>query len=227
MPKSTNFYVKLFADDTFLSQESDNFVDLQKKVNKEPMNVSRWLEINKLTLNISKTKYMLVTNKNKPQNEEFQIKVVSTKIENCTHYKYLGVLLDEKLSWKPHVEHICNKISKVCGIFSKLRHATSFHLLKQVYHALVASHLQYCNLAWGNAAESVLSPLKKIQNRIIRIISFAPFACHKVQDLYNYLTWSKFIKLQKQNLHTNIEMENFLVILTIIFLMSKMSIVII
>ena len=68
-----------------------------------------------------------------------------------------------------------------------LRHATSFHLLKQVYHALVASHLQYCNLAWGNAVESVLSPLKKIQNRIIRIISFAPFACHNVQDLYEDL----------------------------------------
>ena len=81
---------------------------------------------------------MMISNRKSPPDDDFQIKVDDTALEQCVTYKYLGVLLDEKLSWKPHVEHICNKISKVCGIFSKLRHATSFHLLKQVYHALVS-----------------------------------------------------------------------------------------
>ena len=52
---------------------------------------------------------------------------------------------------------------------------------------MVASHLQYCNLVWGNAAESLLDPLKKMQNRIIRILSFAPFNCQNVDVLYDDL----------------------------------------
>lgn len=61
------------------------------------------------------------------------------------------------------------------------------NLLKSVYYALVASHLQYCNLVWGSATDSILDPLKKIQNRIIRILSFAPFNCRNVSALYEDL----------------------------------------
>ena len=187
MPKSTKFYVKLFADDTFLSYSSDNYEDLQRKVNEELININNWLKNNKLTLNISKTKYMIITNRKKPPHSEFKIKVANTEIKKCIFYKYLGVLLDETLSWKPHIDYICRKISRMCGIFSKLRYATNFPLLIQVYHALVASHLQYCNLVWGNASETILSPLKKMQNRIIRIISFSPYNCHNVHELYEDL----------------------------------------
>ena len=75
----------------------------------------------------------------------------------------------------------------MCGIFAKLRYTTNLSLLKSVYHALVASHLQYCNLVWGNADNSILDPLVKIQNRIIRILSFAPFNCRNVGELYEDL----------------------------------------
>ena len=197
LPNFSNFNVKLFADDTFLSLESKSYKDLQKNVNEEMISISRWLTINKLTLNISKTKYMVISNKKKPPDNDFQIKFDNVCLEKCTSYKYLGVLVDEKLSWKPHIDHICNKISKMCGIFSKLRYTTNLHLLKSVYYALVASHLQYCNLVWGNAAESILDPLRKIQNRIIRILSFAPFNCHNVEVLYKDLQLLKLEQIHK------------------------------
>ena len=69
----------------------------------------------------------------------------------------------------------------------KFQKCVVFHLLIGVYHALVASHLQYCNLVWGNAANSVIDPLRKIQNRILRILSFAPYNCHNVSILYEDL----------------------------------------
>ena len=187
LPNFTNFNVKLFADDTFLSLDSKNYKNLQKNVNEELKVVHTWLTNNKLSLNISKTKYMVVSNKKEPPNNQFYLKFDNVFLEKCTSYKYLGVLLDDKLSWKPHIDYICNKISKMCGIFAKLRYSTNLHLLTSVYYALVASHLQYCNLVWGDAAESILDPLSKIQNRIVRIISFAPFNCHNVQDLYEDL----------------------------------------
>ena len=60
------------------------------------------------------------------------------------------------------------------GMFAKLRHICDLKLLKTIYYALVESHLQYCNLIWGNASEKVLEPLSKLQDKILRIICFLP-----------------------------------------------------
>ena len=67
---------------------------------------------------------------------------------------------------------MCEKLSKVSGMFAKLRHICDLKLLKTIYYALVDSHLQYCNLIWGNAAQNVLEPLIKLQGKILRIICF-------------------------------------------------------
>ena len=187
LPHNTNFTVKLFADDTSLSLDSDNYYDLQKNVNNEILKVYQWLCKNKLTLNIKKSKFMIVSNKRSPADLNFQVKVKNINLEKCSSYKYLGVHIDENLKWKTHIDYICEKVSKVCGMFAKLRHCIDFDMLKIVYHALVASHLQYCNLAWGNADEEVLKPLQVLQNRIIRIMTFAPFSCHNVKHLYDDL----------------------------------------
>ena len=56
-----------------------------------------------------------------------------------------------------------------------------------VYHAFVASHLKYCNLVWGNACETALKPLETLQNRIVKIMTFAPFASHNVTNIYDDL----------------------------------------
>ena len=140
---------------------------------------------------------MIVAKMKKPVNNDFQIRFDNTCLEKCTSYKYLGILLDDKLTWKPHIDYICNKISKMCGVFSKLRYTASFSLLKSVYYALVASHLQYCNLVWGNAAESIIKALRVIQNRIIRILSFSPFNCRNIQEIYEDLQLMNLEQIHK------------------------------
>ena len=187
LPHATNFKVKLFADDTLLSMESDNLKDLEDDVNREINKVHKWLCANKLTLNISKSKYMILSSRNKPRERDFAVKINKTKLDKCTSYKYLGVFIDENLNWKAHISYICEKLTKVCGIFAKLRHCVGFDILKMVYHALVASHLNYCNLIWGNATESALEPLITLQNRIVKIMTFAPFGSHNVKQIYDEL----------------------------------------
>ena len=76
------------------------------------------------------------------------------------------------------------KISRACGILSKLRHFCSLKLLKMVYYAIVYSHLQYCNVTWGNASTATLLPLQCTMNKIMRIISFAPFNSSNIASLY-------------------------------------------
>ena len=61
----------------------------------------------------------------------------------------------------------------MCGIFLKLRYCCNRELLRTVYFALVDSHLQYCNIIWGNASEKILKPLVKLQEKVIRIMYFA------------------------------------------------------
>ena len=75
----------------------------------------------------------------------------------------------------------------MCGIFAKLRHCCGIDLLKTVYHALVESHLLYCNLIWGNTNDKILDPLIKLQDKIIRIICFVPNHERNMKSLYKKL----------------------------------------
>ena len=152
--------VTLFADDTFLKMESTSNSELKKKTNQELRNVSDWLIANNLTLiNIGKCKYMIIGNQKNISSAEFSVTLNETKLERCADYKYLGVMIDNKLSWKAHVQYISQKNSKTCGALAKLQHCLDASTLKSVYYALVFSHTNYCNLIWGDAEETVMKPL--------------------------------------------------------------------
>ena len=99
---------------------------------------------------------------------------------------YLGVYVDKKLSWKPHIDYICKKISKACGALSKTRHCIGIETLKNIYYALVNSYLRYGISSWGNASSEVLKPLNVLINRVVRIMSFAPLGrlSQNVQDKF-------------------------------------------
>ena len=186
LPLVTDFNVKLFADDTFLSLVGNDLTLLQRKANAELRKVSKWFSENKLTLNVSKSKYMIIRRGYRKSDNIFSLKFNGKKMEQCSTYKYLGLHIDEKMNWKNHVKYLCEKLSKMCGIFAKLRHCCNKALLRTIYFALVESHLQYCNIIWGNASEKTLAPLVKLQDKIIRIICFAQPES-RIEDLYNDL----------------------------------------
>ena len=152
LPEATNFFIRLFADDTFLCSQNDDLVLLENEVNFELNKVFIWLSSNKLTLNIKKSKFMFLSNK-KNIERELIIKINGKILESCEEYKYLGVIFDNNLSWKPHIDRVCNKVSKACGALSKLRHCVDLNTLKNVYHALVHSYLRYGITVWGNASD--------------------------------------------------------------------------
>ena len=196
LPLITDFNVKLFADDTFLSLVGDDFKTLRSKANRELRKVSYWFSANRLTLNVAKSKFMIIKRGNKKPNENFVLKFNGKKMEQCVSYKYLGIHIDEKLTWKAHINYLCEKVSKMCGLFSKLRHCCNKELLRVVYFALVESHLQYCNIIWGNASERILAPLVKLQEKIIRIMSFASTDQSNSEYFFNAL---KILNLNQLN----------------------------
>ena len=88
---------------------------------------------------------------------------------------------------KKHIEYICSKISKACGALARLRHCVNTEIMKNVYHALVHSYIRYGILVWGNASESALKPLQTVVNKILRIMTFAPYGNINLQPIYDYL----------------------------------------
>ena len=120
-----------------------------------------WLASNKLTLNVKKSKFMFITNKrNIP---DFCVKINDSPLEICKSYKYLGVVIDDKLKWDAHIKYISTKISKACGALSRLWNCTDIEILKNVYHALIHSYLRYGILIWGNSSKTMRTPLQTLK----------------------------------------------------------------
>ena len=136
LPKSYSMKSILFADDTVLVQSDNNLGKLQNSVNHEMTKVMDWLTTNKLSLNISKTKYMLITNKH-VSTEYFVINVNSNRIERTLTYKYLGVNVDEKLTWKEHCKQLCCAIFKYVGVMYTVKHYVNNQAFRMLYHSLI------------------------------------------------------------------------------------------
>ena len=119
----------LFADDTHMLYADRNLKSLETVVNHELSNVYDWLIANKLSLNIKKSNFVIFRPRQKKLNYEVNLKVFDYQtntyisLERKNYVKYLGVLIDETLSWKYHIVHLASKISKTIGIIARLRHS--------------------------------------------------------------------------------------------------------
>ena len=107
---------------------------------------------------------------------KFTINGITIKRQN--EMKFLGVLLDENLSWKAHISTIKNKISKNIGLLYKARYIVKNHCLKQLYFSYIQSHLSYGNIVWGSTNQSKLLPLYRKQKHAARIIFFKDKLTH-------------------------------------------------
>ena len=166
-----------FADDTALFFQDTDLVSLRKKAERGLKIVAEWFRINLLSLNVKKTKYV-VWSKNKCK-EGIKMHNESCKHENCNceyiesvdHLKYLGIVIDDKLSWKKHIELTCTKLRVV--LFKMFRLSAYFDIgfLKTVYHSLFLSVATYGIIVWGGVRNNSYEKIFKLQKRALRIVS--------------------------------------------------------
>ena len=168
LPLNTNFKVNLFADDTNRIMSGSDAKQLEMDVNNELANVDTWMRKNKLSINFSKPEYMLISRKK--EKSQFKIFKNDNEISKNDHTKYLGVLLDNKLTWHYHIEKVRTKVIKGIWAIARLRNLVSTKILN-IYYTMIFSHLIYCNLAWGSAAKTVLTPLHILQKKAARLIT--------------------------------------------------------
>ena len=104
-----------------------------------------------------------------------QISVNEQRIEQVKETVFLGVVLDEHLTWKPHISQVAGKISKSIGVISRARFFLPKPCLKTLCYCLVYPYLHYCIIVWGFTYKTNLRRLVSLQKRVIRIISKSTF----------------------------------------------------
>ena len=165
-----------FADDTTLIFSCKNFIQLKDTLESETNKVIEWLEANNLILNLSKTHVMLFSFKrNVPK---LSLMISDTEIEEKTVTNFLGGHVDNKLTWKPHIAHICSKVTKSIAILRLVRSIFPKSILKMIYMSLIYTYINYCNLIWGSANPTNINPLFLLQKKAIRIINHANYLDH-------------------------------------------------
>ena len=164
----------LFADDTNIYFESSDLSNLIKIVNRELRSVKKWLDANKLSLNIDKTNYIIFHSSSVKVPSDAVIKIGKKSIKRVKFVKFLGLLLDEHLSWKYHLSELSKKLARTCGMFFKIRNLLPLDVLICLYNALFLSFLQYGLIVWGQTYASYIEPVFRLQKKAIRAISFQP-----------------------------------------------------
>ena len=170
---SSLFMPILFADDTNLFCTNDKLDILVNDINVELVKIFTWVRVNKLSLNIEKTNFMLFTPKGFSRNMD-HISIDGQRIEEVRHTKFLGVILDNKLNWHAHCEYICGKMSKGIGIIIKARKVFNEATLLSLYNSLILPYLSYCIHVWGKTYDTHLKHVLVLQNKAVRVIAGVP-----------------------------------------------------
>ena len=120
----------------------------------ELQKLTQWIRANKLSLNLQKTKYMIFSNTIEALPAD--IIIDDSPLECVSQITFLGITVDNKLSWKPHVLNVCKTLSRNTGIINKLKHQFPSTTLFTLYSSLSLPYLNYGILAWGNTHISLL-----------------------------------------------------------------------
>ena len=171
--KILNFY--LFADDTNIYYESSSLDKLERTVNRELNKLFLWLNVNRLSLNINKTNFIVFHPYNKPINKRIAIKINNKAIKEKEYIKYLGILINSTLSWMHHVSNISKKISRSIGIMYKLRPFLPLNVLKNIYYSLVYSHIVYAIEVCGSTFKTEMGKILILQKKAMRLMPINGF----------------------------------------------------
>ena len=153
----------------------------------------------------------MVANKLKSRSSRLTIKIGNNTITQVKQTKYLGVTIDDDLTWTPHIQNQCTKIARGNWASASISKYVNLSTLKCACYSLVYPHLQYCASVWGQASKSTLKPIQILQNRAVKIIS-KTYHRQSLLPLYFHLKFLKFddiVQLQIANTYALYPLQNF------------------
>ena len=184
LPLSVNCKSIMYADDTCLihpikinSNDILANLETQTTINNDLQNLYNWLSVNKLSLNVSKTKFMLF---HYSQNKTVLLHIPILKINNIpisyvNSMKFLGITFDKNLTFDIHIQQVANKLSKTNGVLSLLKQYIPQNILKTIYNSLFLPFLNYGVCVWGFG---ICDRITIIQKKALRNITNSTYLAH-------------------------------------------------
>ncbi len=200
LPLNSSFLQTLFADDTCLFMSHRNPETLRDLINTELGKVSEWLVANQLTLNVSKSNYIIF---GVNTSIDFKLSISGQILNNVNQAKYLGIIIDSKLSWKEHLKRLHTRIKQNTGILRRVGWFLPRKNLISLFYSLINSHASYCVSSWGAPNTSGLIKINecilKCVNYINRVCppqegdNFKPLNIFKLYELESCILIHKFL----------------------------------
>lgn len=176
-----------YADDVALlfSFAPDDYNTFTAAVKIDMLTLENFHKVNGMSINPKKSKFMIVHRKSQTSKVIRQNIAIdnTTEIQQTDSHKYLGLVIDENATLDLHVEGICNKITPVVNILSRLKWTLPKHVLMKVYLAHIQSHLYYVPSIYGLTSKENLEPIQKLQNRALKHVFKLPVLTSTV-DLF-------------------------------------------
>ena len=195
--------LSLYADDTAMYTCCKSNIELMMTLNIELGLINEWLKANKLTINVTKTKYVVFGTRHMLQTKpDLNLKIGGKPIERVSTMKYLGVLLDDLLTFEEHITHVVTKSTQKLGILRKSREFLDRKTSTLLYKSLVLPHIDYCDIVYMTTTEYNLHRLQLIQNVVCRIILRADNRT-SVTEMHKEL--SLLTIKERQSLHMSME----------------------
>ena len=165
----------LFADDTNIFVADKCKLKAYEKANEILDSVNTYMKCNLLHINIKKCCYMHFypskkSNDDIEEEKNLNLALGQKIIKRVNETKFLGVNIDDKLSWQPHIKYLNSKLKCEIGKLNAIRHMVPPELYKNLYHTLFESHLSYGITAWGGVSKSLIEPLFITQKKCVRVM---------------------------------------------------------
>ena len=168
---SNTLFSLLFADDSnmFLTGKDPN--ELIKTMNNEIDKVVDWLKVNRLSLNLKKTHFLIFRRRRAKFNINEKLIIDKIEIDMKEFTKFLGVLIDQNLVFDKHIHYIKGKISRGIGILYKCKAFFNKNTLLSLYNSFIYPYFNYCITVWGNTFDCHLRTLVNLQKRAVRLVA--------------------------------------------------------
>lgn len=188
----------MYADDSTMYCAANTYKELSEVISQELETVYAWITLNKLVLNISKTKSILFGSRHKLATKpKLELYVAKDPIEQVEKVKLLGMVIDNHLSWSEHIDRIIQKMGSGIHYIRQCAPYVPFKILEQVCKSLILSHLDYCSVIWASASKKDLAKLQVVQNRAARLVlgCSSRTSIHKMQTTLSWLSVEKRLAL--------------------------------
>ena len=159
----------MFVDNTNLFYSHQNIKTLFRTVNCELEKICERFRAKKLSLNVTKTNYILFHQDTLPLKIP-ELKIGNSIIKRKSSVKFSGVMLDENISWKDYIKTIEKKLDKNIGLLYRAKPYLDVTSLKTIYLSYIHSYLNYTNIAWASTRTAKLKPLLYKQKQVEPIV---------------------------------------------------------